>query len=241
MGLRDLLDKQKAEREKKNEQKPAPKEHVSGPAIKPENKPAEGTAIQAGQEIAGNVTGNRPISGQEIPPVPPPGLSGLALLKWKKANAYKSPDIAGSGTQIENAPSVSQEKSGTTGTAIINRTIAPQNNKLDLGAKDAEKKNDGSIEVERLRNNLTYLANNIEQKELVAQVVRTIAVQLKNNPEITPFMSNGDVDLVVRGLRAAYKTAARKKTEIKEKKTEKTRGMDELEAAFKDVGLDLKL
>lgn len=105
-----------------------------------------------------------------------------------------------------------------------------------IGHRDAEKKNDGTADVESLRRNLDYLANNIEQKELVGQVVRTIATQLKNAPELVPFMRDQDVDLVVKGLRRAFNVAARKKTETKEKKTKAT-GMEvDLMQSFKDAG-----
>jgi len=50
---------------------------------------------------------------------------------------------------------------------------------------DAQKTNDGLANISELKHNLAYLANNIDSKELVGQVVRTIATQLQKTPELT--------------------------------------------------------
>lgn len=94
-------------------------------------------------------------------------------------------------------------------------------------------------DLEKMRANLKYLAENIEQKDLVGQVIRTIAVQLKSNPAIGDGMVDSDFDLIVRGLRKAYMVAARKKTETRGKAIAKTKEVDEISAMFKDAGINL--
>lgn len=94
-------------------------------------------------------------------------------------------------------------------------------------------------DLAKLRENLKFLAENIEQKELVGQVVRTIAVQMKSNPAIFEGLVDSDFDLVVRGLRRAYMIAARNKTDKRTKAAAKTSEIDEIATMFKDAGINL--
>lgn len=94
-------------------------------------------------------------------------------------------------------------------------------------------------DLAKLRENLKFLAENIEQKDLVGQVVRTIAVQLKSNPAIAEGMIDSDFDLVVRGLRKAYMIAARNKTEKRVKTAAKNSELDEINNMFKAAGVNL--
>lgn len=166
---------------------------------------------------------------------PPAGLKGLALLRWKKEHATTNVNAAATSPTPkdivgEKPNSVSPPKQPEV-SQQVQQVSASQ-------SADALKQNDGRIALEELRNNLNYLANSIEQKELVAQIVRTIAVQLQNAPELCPQMSHADVNLMVRGLRRGYSIAARKKQEIKETKATKTKDTSELAQAFRDAGLD---
>jgi hypothetical protein len=188
---------------------------------------------------------------------PPPGLSGLRLAMWKREQEKKREK------QIQNSPkqtpSQSQQQITTkdgrpsNGRASEvqpsqsggqNNNSASSNSGAETSASqtaDAQKTNDGAIDVEELRRNLDYLANNIEQKELVGQVVRTIATQLHKNTSLQKFMRDSDVDLVVRAVRSSYQIAARKKTEKAESKKTNTAQMTQLQDAMKELGLDLKL
>lgn len=103
---------------------------------------------------------------------------------------------------------------------------------------DAQKTNDGTANIEELKRNLAYLANNIENKDLVADVIRTIAVQIKNYPELFPHMTRGDVNLMVRGLRMAYQTAAMKKQEKKSSVKKNDAAVMEISQMMKDAGID---
>lgn len=96
---------------------------------------------------------------------------------------------------------------------------------------------DGITDVDTLRRNLEYLANNIEQVELVGQIVRTIAVQLRQNPALSSYMKDEDVNLVVRGLRRSYNIAMRRRVEKVEKKSNKSALDNELADAFKNLGI----
>lgn len=94
--------------------------------------------------------------------------------------------------------------------------------------------------IEELRKNLDYLAENIDQKNLVGQVVRTIGTQLYENPQFSSCMKDTDFDLLVRGLRSSYKMAARRRVELGEKREEKREDVLELESMMKDLGVSLK-
>lgn len=166
---------------------------------------------------------------------PPAGLTGLALIRWKKEHAQSSQKIE---TQKNsNANRAELPKNGTIG-SLVEHGHGNTDNKSASQTADTQKTNDGTADIEALKGHLIFLANNIEQKDLVAQVVRTIAVQLQNSPELVGQMSNADVDLVVRGLRRSYAVAARKKQENKEAKIKKGTDTSELHKIFADAGLD---
>lgn len=178
----------------------------------------------------------------------PEGLSLMQQVKWKKANAQKAPQTA----KVEAKQEATRAEIPAGGNGVQNIKLEPvpaqpAGNVLNSSASasqtaDAQKQNDGQVDTTALRANLEYLANNIEQQELVGQVVRTIATQLKQSPELTPFVSNSDMNLIVRGARFAYNIAARKKTEVKEAKGKAKGNADELNAMFKAAGFDgLKL
>lgn len=96
-----------------------------------------------------------------------------------------------------------------------------------------------SVDMEQLRRNLDYLAANIEQKELVGGVVRTIAMQLRNMPELGKFLQDDDFNLIVRGLRRAFNVAARAKTEKRAVRAEANQDVDDLSRMMKDMGISL--
>jgi hypothetical protein len=91
--------------------------------------------------------------------------------------------------------------------------------------------------MDKIRENLQFLANNIEQKELVGDVVRTIAVQLQQNPVLGDHLSDGDIDLIVRGLRRAFQTASRVKTEKRYQAKARNEQVDEIGDIMKGLGL----
>lgn len=116
--------------------------------------------------------------------------------------------------------------------SIVSELSAPIMSITQVGIPD-----DLKIDVEALRKNLNYLAANIEQKELIGQVVRTIAVQLRSNPRICTFMQNTDYDLIVRGLRRAFNVRAYAKQQKKDEKVKKSARTSEVEQMFKDAGI----
>ena len=172
---------------------------------------------------------------------PPPGLSGLRLAMWKREQEKKRDKQK---TTAGNGVEPSQGKDGTLRAELSDGAgKIPESNQAQSASQtaDAQKTNDGAINVEEIRRNLDYLANNIEQKELVGQVVRTIATQLHKDTSLQKFMRDSDVDLVVRAVRSSYQIAARKKTEKTESKKTNTAQMTQLQDAMKELGLDLKL
>jgi hypothetical protein len=191
--------------------------------------------------VAANANSNELLSGNktttEISSAPQKPLSLLQRKLLEKKNA--SVQNVNSATSSANSQNSSQQ---TTQISPAERPAVsePVQTLSASQSADALKQNDGSANIEELKSNLKYLAENIENRELVAQVVRTIALQLKNNRELTPHMANSDVNLMVRGLKAAYATAAFKKQEKSEKRTKTQKGADELSAMFKDAGIDFK-
>jgi hypothetical protein len=96
-----------------------------------------------------------------------------------------------------------------------------------------------SDDIATLRRNLDYLAEHIEHKELVGQVVRNIAAQLQENPQFSSQMADADFNLIVRGLRKSFNTAARKKSEGVAKKKASDNETSEILEMLKGAGISL--
>lgn len=237
-SLREILERQK--REKSNaKQSILQRETLKATPQKevPEGGKAQIEVAKTAEGIVPEKAGEGERIAPSSPPVLPPGLSGIAKLKWLR----------------ENGPNVQKKSGNNSGNDGSVKSVGGADKPIDtgnvqsklpettpsIGHREAEKTNDGNIDVDKLKDSLVYLANNIEQKEIVAQVVRSICVQIKNNPSITPFMKKSDVDLIVRGVRMAYQVAARKKSEKSEGKTVKDKVTSELADAFKAAGLNL--
>lgn len=271
-SLRDLLEKQKAERaaiaakgntngqvvvgqivQPQTVQKTIPKEDEQKTQNVASGNASDATAPIAASTPGAITAGNAGTVVEQG--LMPEGLSAIQQLKWKKQHGQINKPISGNaGTKPQqsiNAASVENNVSREPGPQAVqaqpaSNAVAVAQEKINAPAPvaslsqttDAQKTNDGSIDTTALRTNLDYLANNIENKELVGQVVRTIAVQLKNSPELGPYMSHADMNLIVRGARAAFATQARKKSAAKDEKEKKKGQSDDVMAMFKAAGLD---
>jgi hypothetical protein len=234
--LRDLLNKQKAEQEARKNGGPIAKPVLQSQAVAAASEKTTPIPNQpeTKKETVGTVgenTGNGPDnSGEKRTPV----VEQRPLSLLERARLRKTQSVVNAITEVERPVEAS-----TSPNIHINSQI-PERIKIE--DRHEEKKNDGVVDTIELKRNLEYLANNIEQKELVGQIVRTIALQLKQSPELTPYMTDANVDLVVRGLRRSYSIVARKKSEAAEKRKSGSKNNDELTAMFRDAGLaDLDL
>lgn len=180
-----------------------------------------------------NAQNSSELSKEEIMPT---GLSIMAQMKWKKEHAAQQSNTNSQSNPPANNVELMDEKKNV-------QDISPtKGSELSASqAADQAKTNDGVANIEELKRNLAYLANHIENKDLVGGVIRTIGQQLKNSPELTPMMTNADVNLVVRGFRMAYQIAAMKKQEKVDNRKAKSKDDDALGAFLRDAGLDLKL
>lgn len=188
-GLRDLIEKQKAEAAAKMVQKPS-----------------------------------APLSSLETSSkIPPPAVEAKRgfLARVKTAIPESSPPIPQQ--EVKKLPEPEQTEVSV---PVVQTLVAPPP-KADLS--DAG--------IAELRRNLDFLANNIEQPALVGQVVRNIAQQLQDNPQFSSSMVNADFDLIVRGLRKAFNTAARKKSEGQAKRKASDEETSEFLSMLKDVGI----
>ena len=178
---------------------------------------------------AENNTQNKPAASKEMPP----GLTLMQQMKWKRENAIVKVDAPANNPNPQN--SVGQEKqisppSNTPVSQPVQTVSASQ-------SADALKQNDGTANVEELKNNLKYLSDNIENRDLVKNIVQTIALQIAQRPELRKHMLRGDVNLMVRGLRQAYQVAAMNKQQKAETKKKGDKDVDALAAAFKEMGV----
>lgn len=244
-SLREILDAQKQAKEKSNAAPILRSETVETTARptlqKNETLPAEGSKTNGA--ILPASSGTETPGNSVVEQGPPAGLSPFQLLQWKKKNANKTTNAVHTETirepvQSDAKTGLDEQRSG----GVVSENGIPDNSVASTSASqtaDAQKTNDGQIDVEALRADLTYLANNIEQKEIVGQIVRKIAQQLRQSPELTPYMKDADVDLLVRGLRSSYAVAAIKRTEKKETGKVKSAMDNELAGAFAAAGLSL--
>lgn len=183
------------------------------------------------QEIVPNVSEQGPVVVEETMPE---GLSLLQKRKWIAEHARGIPKTS-ENTDLHK-PVLLEETSSQV-------PIATSETKITSASQsaDAQKTNDGQVNVVELKSNLKYLADNIENPELVKDVVRTIAMQIAQRPELAKHMLRGEVNLMVRGLRQSYNQAAMKKQEKSVGKKKVDKDVSELEDMMKGMGVSFKL
>lgn len=93
-------------------------------------------------------------------------------------------------------------------------------------------------ELTEFKRQLAYLEANIEQKELIGQVVRSIMMMWRKNPQFSSSMTNAEEDIVCRGFMRAFNVAARRKTEEQGKKTAKKATVSELDELMRGAGFN---
>lgn len=95
---------------------------------------------------------------------------------------------------------------------------------------------DQKLILTELKGHLEYLVQHIDQREVIAPVVRNIMMKLQANPDLCVFVPDTTWNSIVRGTRASYKFEARKAQEGKEKKTAKQSKAAELIGEFESMG-----
>ncbi len=108
--------------------------------------------------------------------------------------------------------------------------------KIPAGASDEQR-----LAIEELRGQVKFLIANIDSKDQVSGVVRSIMTKLQANPDLCVFFPDVDMNAVVRGARGSYKFQARAKEEKATKKTKKASAVSELSAEMAAMGLDFNL
>jgi len=230
-----MLDKQKAEKQQASHVKPEVKPAAASPLVASPAPTKTGLSLAEMakakvQPIPAPVPEQKPV--EITPPNPAPAVpqktSGLSALK--AATAAVKQQVAS-----EKPKQPAQSALKTIQAKTPKEVIAPRQEQQN--APQPEGAPVVPVEMEKLRGNLDYLAANIEQKELVGQVVRTIAIQLKESPELEAHMNDGDFNLIIRGLRRAFNVAARNKSEKKEFKRKADKEVDELSGLLGDLGI----
>lgn len=94
-------------------------------------------------------------------------------------------------------------------------------------------------ETENLRRNLAFLAANLDEKEVIGQVLRTTVRQIQQHPELNAIMIDSDFDLIVQAARRSMKFTARKKEDKANVKASKADKKAELDKWLKDSGIDI--
>lgn len=107
------------------------------------------------------------------------------------------------------------------------------------GPPEPPKQDLPDAELDHFKKQLKYLEENIEQKELIGQVVRSIMMMWRKNPQFSSSMTNAEEDIVCRGFMRAFNVAARRKTEEQGKKTAKKATVSELDELMKDAGFNV--
>jgi len=193
------------------------------------------TAKELGQSDGQSVRTDAPKVEEIKPKEMPPGLTLMQQMKWKRENAPKPENVNAVAAAPNPQNSVGQK------VQISPPSSAPVSQPVQAvsasQSADASKQNDGTVNVEELKNNLKYLSDNIENRDLVKNIVQTIALQIAQRPELRKHMLRGDVNLMVRGLRQAYQVAAMNKQQKAETKKKGDKDVDALAAAFKEMGV----
>ena len=212
-SLRDLIDKQKQlKAQKEAEKSPLPNGEYKGVIVQiPQTPPTEATPLRQSIRRFGKKGGE----SKNAPAV------GTVNLVEKKPQTSSMPY-----TRESQQSAVSSSPERMFETPLQEAVKAA---KVDLPHNT----------VEDLRQNLAFLAANIENKDLVKQAVRTVAGMLAANPQFSTQMpmQRSDFNLLVKGVRRSYEMAARKKAQRQETRQKSEADQDEVMRLLKDLDI----
>lgn len=223
MSLRDLLEAQRAA-------KLAAAGVVPAASVKP-----------AMPEAKVVLSPSSPLSGSGIVAEPSKPLSALERMRQNRpppAEKLDRASVAISAPIIRSiVPPITLNEQPQVA-PVTSRSSLDDLNKLVMG-KEERPEIAATFEtgLAELRKNLDFLSANMEQKDLVGQVVRTIMIQLTKNPTFSSKMSDTDYDTLTRGFRRAHNVAKRKAEEKKTVKAGKKREVNEFADFMKDSGM----
>lgn len=241
LSLRELLDKQRADREAKEAKEKGggavesvPRNIVTStrtghdvtpvpvaspiPAHAPQEKP--GASHGSGENSTGLPT------PQKVPQAPPK-RSMFSSLAGVPTNVTQSQTPSPAPSPVPEAQP--QEKSPQ----MVGGPVASANRS---GPATPALTDD---ETENLRRNLAFLAANLDEKEVIGQVLRTTVRQIQQHPELNAIMIDSDFDLIVAAARRSMKFTARKKEDKADAKATKQSKKQELDQWLKDQGIEL--
>lgn len=228
LTLRELLDRQRAEREAR--------EGMAQGLMKPETTIGKTfvAEIKTPPEEKNFASGfvrdqyNMPVKDMHVPvPTQPPPKPKLGLFG----------SLSGGGNANQSTPSVSQETQ--VGTAQIVQSSASTIGHSNGTQNQAPTPTLTPDETATLRQNLAFLAANLDEAPILGQVLRTTVKQIQDHPELNAVLVDADFDLIVAAARRSMKYAVRKKEDKSDAKTKKQSQKAELEAWLKDSGIDL--
>lgn len=92
-------------------------------------------------------------------------------------------------------------------------------------------------QVEKIKSLFQMLEDNLNNKDAVANCVRTVISSLQANPNMRSILRPEDLGLMVRGLRTAYGVLSAKKQERKSKRSVDEKEVNEILMGLRDMGL----
>ena len=213
LSLRELLDKQRADREAKEK---------GGGAV--ESVPGNiATSTRTGHDVAVPQAAS-PSPAPAAPTPPPPKRSMFSSLSGAPANVTQTETPSPQTQVAAEAKPPNGQSHVVHGAGSGNSPSSPT-----LSAD----------ETENLRRNLAFLAANLDEKEIIGQVLRTTVRQIQQHPELNAIMIDSDFDLIVQAARRSMKFTARKKEDKADVKATKKSKKDELDSWLKDQGIEL--
>lgn len=216
LTLRELLDKQRAEREAREKGGDALARTVT--TIEPVVQVASPTPALAPQ-----------------PPKPKLGLFG---------------SLSGGGNATQSSPQTNTQAQIGMQTAPGNQSGAQANsangaqNHLNAGNSQGTQISPVPTptftvdETEQLRQNLAFLAANLDEAAILPQVLRTTVNQIRQHPELNAVLVNDDFDLIIAAAKRSTKYAQRKKEDKTETRGKRQNAKVELDQFLKDQGIE---
>lgn len=213
LTLRELLDKNRAEREARER---------ASTGGQPSHLPAPAQAQDA--------IGSQAVAPPGPPTPPAPSITGRGLL----SRLSKGADNANQSTQAPSAPT---PVGAETVAPVVQKSVATAH---PISTSNGTASPSFTVdETETLKKNLAFLAANLDEPQIVGQILRTTVRQIQAAPELSAIMIDSDFDLIVLGARKAGRYVQRKKEEKSDARTKKQSQKAELEAFLKDSGIDL--
>jgi hypothetical protein len=155
------------------------------------------------------------------------GSGMLASIQQKKTNTHTAP--VHETVQLPTEAPKNENKEPATVIPIDAAEYVHESQPIEFSAE----------QVADIKRSIEMIADNLTDKDMVAQTICYIMQSLQQHPTMVDMLAPEDIGMMVRGLRESYGSTIQVKEVKREKKTTKSKKLDEISGLLGDMDFNV--